>query len=185
MAKPMEFLPLSGYGLPFASRGRQRHPQNVATVCALLDAPDPRAMRSIPIVVSLGTSWRATSLAGGDRSISEVELKILLADGHALPVEQPVPEGLPAPLCAAWLGRGFVDACEDADAPEPPFDRRAMPRLDKAGWFAIDRPAAVFAALDAWYRAAFVAAIERRSRAIAELLPWVDPTAIIRGLRCT
>lgn len=174
MGDPVAFLPLFAHGLPFAARGRQPRMQ-VATVCALLDAPDPRAMRLVPIVVSLGTSWRATGLVGGDRAISEAELKILIADGHALPVEQPVPDGLPAPLCAAWLGRAFVDACEDADAPEPPFDRRAMTRLEKAGWFAIDRPAAVFAALDAWYRAVFIAAIERRSRAIAELLPWVDP----------
>jgi hypothetical protein len=175
MGEMTGFVSLFAHGLSFASRGRQPRAQDVATVCALLDAPDPRAMRLVPIVVSLGASWRATGLADGDRPIGEAELKILIADQHALAVETPVPEGLTAPLCAAWLGRTFFNACEDADAPDPPFDRRAMTRLNKAGWFAIDRPAAVFAALDAWYRAAFLAAIERRSRAIAELLSWVDP----------
>lgn len=133
-------------------------------------------MRMAPLVVSLGTSLRTTGLANGDRSISEAELKILIADGHARQIDGPLPEDTLGPMCAAWLGLEFVRACEDADAPELPFDRRAMIRVPKLGWYMIDRPAAVFAALDGWYRTAFVAAIERRSRAIALLLPWVDPS---------
>jgi hypothetical protein len=157
------------------SQSRAARSERVATACALLDAPDSRAMRLVPIVVSLGTSLRATGLAGGDRPISEPEFDLLLTDGHARAIEHPVPADTPAPLCAAWLGLEFARACEDADAPELPFDRRVMTRVPKLGWYLIERPAAVFAALDGWYRAAFVAAVERRSRPIAELLPWVDP----------
>lgn len=143
--------------------------------CALLDSPDPRAMGLLPIVISLGTELRVTGLVEGTRAITPWELETLVADSHARRIELPVPADAVGPLCAAWLGIEFARKCEDSDAPDLPFDRHSMTRLPRIGWFVIDTPADVFAALDSWYRNAFVAAIERRSREIAELLSWADP----------
>ncbi|HWU88818.1 MAG TPA: hypothetical protein VN253_16240 [Kofleriaceae bacterium] len=50
-----------------------------------------------------------------------------------------------------------------------------MTRIPRLGWYLVDSPAVVFAALDGWLRKTFVAAIDRRSREIAELLSWVEP----------
>lgn len=132
-------------------------------------------MGLLPIVIALGTELRVTGLVDGARAITPWELETLLANGHAREIELPVPVDAVGPLCAAWLGIEFARKCEDADAPDLPFDQRVMTRVPRIGWFVIDTPADVFAALDSWYRKAFVAAIERRNREIAELLSWVDP----------
>lgn len=147
----------------------------VASVRALLDAPDTRGMGMLPIAISLGAELRASGLAGGDRPISDEELAALLEDGHAHAVEHPLAPDTTGPLCAAWIGSVFARACEDADAPELPFDRSRMTRIPRLGWYLIAPPAVVFAAIDDWLRRAFVAAIDRRSREIAELLSWVEP----------
>jgi len=166
-----------GLSMVWAARARERASQNdgVPVVCALLDAPDSRSMGLLPIVISLGTELRVTGLVGGTRTMKSWELETLIADGHALRTEHSLPTDAVAPLCAAWIGSEFAHACDKADAPEVPYDPRSMIRVPGLGRYLIDTPAAVFAALDSWFRKAFLAVIERRSRDIAELLSWVDP----------
>ncbi len=166
---------LPGYWSSVARGPRSAGGGAVTSVRALLDAPDPRGMGLHPIVISLGTELRVSGLAAGEKPISAWELETLLADGHARATEQPLASEVIGPLCAAWVGRAFVHACLDADAPEPPFDRDSMIPLDRLGWYLVDSPAAVYAMIDAWFRQAFAAAVDRRSREIAELLSWVEP----------
>lgn len=147
----------------------------VASVRALLDSPDPRGMGMLPIVLSLGAELRVSGLVGGDRPISDWELETLLAEGHAQTTEHPLAPEVMGPLCAAWVGHAFARACEDAGAPKPPFDRSSMVQLARIGWYLIDSPAVIYARLDGWYRRTFAAAVDRRSREIAELLSWVEP----------
>lgn len=154
---------------------RESHIETIASVRALLDSPNTRGMGLLPIVISLGAELRVSGLVGGDKPISDWELKTLFSDGHAHVTDQPLAPGIAGPLCAAWVGSAFARACEDADAPELPFDRRAMTKLARIGWYLVDSPAVVYAMIDDWLRKAFVTAIDRRSREIAELLSWVDP----------
>lgn len=176
MGEPIQIRLLNlGASIYRARTTRTSRTEAVASVCALLDSPDPRAMGLVPIVISLGTELRVSGLVGGERSIADWELRTLISDGHALEVDHPLGTEAIGPLCAGWVGSTFARACEDADAPDVPFDRSSMTRIPRLGWYVIDTPAAVFAAIDAWFRRAFVAAVDHRSREIAELLSWVDP----------
>lgn len=157
-----------------ALRATPRDPRAVV-VRALLDRPDERSMGLLPIALARGDRLLVSGLAAGTQALDEVGLERLINEGHALAVRAPIASGRPGPLCAAWVGQDFERAAEDAGAPPPPFERSAMSRVAGKGWYLLDTPAVVFAALDRWVRETFAVAIDRGSHELATLLAWVSP----------
>jgi hypothetical protein len=145
------------------------------TLCALLDRPDSRSMGLLPVVLDTGDGFRISGATVARTHLVANELDELIAEGHALAVDRVSLANVVGPVCAAWIGNDFASAILDTDCPTLPFDTREMIRVRGLGWYRVDSPARVFGALDGWLHDAFVAAIDRRDRGIAELMSWVFP----------